>query len=133
MTEGRPARLRDVAAKLFWWKDPDAALADERRFLAQAMTYGSWDEMELVRSIYGVDALRAVLSDAPPGVFDRRSWSYWHVKLERMPVGDLATLADVIKSRLREAARRVDHVPIVGARSSSVLPPEAVSQSGDER
>ncbi len=82
-------RLLDLAAKLFWWKSPDAALAEERRFLAQAMTFGSWKDMELVRSVYGMDALRAVLADAPPGVFDRRSWSYWHVKLELMPVPPL--------------------------------------------
>ncbi len=82
-------RIRDLASRLIWWKDPDAALADPRRFLAQAMTYGSWDEMELVRSIYGVDALHAVLSDAPPGVFDRRSWSYWHVRFGIAPVPPL--------------------------------------------
>jgi hypothetical protein len=82
-------RLRDLAAKLFWWKGPDEALADERRFLTQAMTYGNWEDMELVRSIYGVDALRAVLSDAPPGVFDRRSWSYWHARFGVAPVPPL--------------------------------------------
>ena len=71
-------RLRDLATRLIWWKGPDEALADERRFLAQAMTFGTWDDMQIVRSVYGVDALRTVLADAPPGVFDRRSWAYWH-------------------------------------------------------
>lgn len=74
------SRLRAIAARLFWWKDADAALADERRFLAQAMTFGSLEDTEFVRSIYGSNALRAVLTDPPPGVFDRRSWTYWHVK-----------------------------------------------------
>lgn len=73
-------RLREMATRLVWWKDSDSALADEQRFIAQAMTFGSWGDMELVRSIYGDDSLRAVLSDPPPGVFDRRSWTYWHVK-----------------------------------------------------
>lgn len=84
-------RLRDLATRMFWWKEADEALADERRFLAQAMTFGSWTDMELVRSIYGTDALRAVLSDPPPGVFDRRSSTYWHVKLGPMPVPPLPT------------------------------------------
>jgi hypothetical protein len=83
------SRVRDLAAKLFWWKDPDEALADERRFLAQAMTYGNWEDMQLVRSIWGVDALRAVLRNAPPGVFDRRSWSYWHARFGIAPVPSL--------------------------------------------
>lgn len=52
-------------------------------------TYGSWEDMDLVRSVYGVDALRAVLSDAPPGVFDRRSWSYWRARFGIAPVPPL--------------------------------------------
>lgn len=75
----RDVRLNELAAKLIWWKGPDEALADERRFLAQAMTFGNWEEMAFVRSVYGDDALRAVLTDAPPGVFDPRSWNYWHL------------------------------------------------------
>lgn len=85
----RDSRMRDLAAKLFWWKGPDEALADRRRFLAQAMTYGSWEDMALVRSVWGADALRAVLADAPPGVFDRRSWSYWHAIFGIAPVPEL--------------------------------------------
>lgn len=73
--------MRDLAAKLIWWKGPDEALADQRRFLAQAMTFANWEEMASVRSVYGDDALRAVLADAPPGVFDQRSWNYWHLVL----------------------------------------------------
>ena len=38
--------------------------------------------------------------------------------------GDLPTLPDDVKARLRAAARLVDRVPIVGARGSSVLPDE---------
>lgn len=83
------ARLLDVAARLFWWKAPEEALADERRFLAQAMTFGSWDDMQVVSSTYGEDALRAVLADAPPGVFDRRSWAYWHARLGLTPTPPL--------------------------------------------
>lgn len=51
-------RRRDLAEKLFWWKGPDEALADQRRFLAQAMTFGDWEDMQIVRAVYGDDALR---------------------------------------------------------------------------
>lgn len=78
-------RMRDLAAKLFWWKGPADALVDQRRYLAQAMTYGDWEDMQIVRSVYGDDALRAVLADAPPGVFDRRSWNYWHLVFGQSP------------------------------------------------
>lgn len=46
--------------------------------------------------------------------------------------GDLPTLPSSIQARLRDAARRVDRVPIVGARSSNVLPPE-ILQTGEAR
>jgi hypothetical protein len=51
------------------------------------MTDANLDEMRFLRAVYGDDALRSVLEDAPPGVFDRRSWAYWHVRLgfERIP------------------------------------------------
>lgn len=65
------------------------SLADAHRSLAQAMTYASWDDMAYVRALYGDDALRAVLADALAGVFDRRSWVYWHARLRIEPVPDL--------------------------------------------
>lgn len=73
-------RLVAIATRLIWWKPAEAALADQRRFLAQAMTFGSWQDLEVVSSIFGLGALRAVLEDAPPGVFDGRSWTYWHAR-----------------------------------------------------
>ena len=75
------ATLRDLARRLVWWLEPDVALADRRRFLAQAMTDADLDDMWFIREVFGDDALRAVLADPPPGMFDRRSWAYWHVKL----------------------------------------------------
>lgn len=35
-SQERGAALRDPARRLVYWKDPDEALADQRRFLAQA-------------------------------------------------------------------------------------------------
>lgn len=78
---GRPLRsseLRPIARRLFWWLPPEEALGDRRRFLAQVMTLGTWDDVQRVRAEYGEQRLREVLHDAPPGVFDQRSWHYWH-------------------------------------------------------
>lgn len=82
-------RMDELAAKLIWWKSPEEAIADQPRLLAQAMTLGNWEEMEFVRSVYGDDALRAVLADAPAGVFDLRSWSYWHARFGIAPAPPL--------------------------------------------
>jgi len=71
--------LEQVARRLFWWKAPAEALADRKRFLAQVMTYGTVEDLVAVRRHFPLSALREVLSDPPAGVFDPRSWNYWHV------------------------------------------------------
>jgi hypothetical protein len=72
--------LEKVAARLFWWKTPAEALAYPNRFLAQVMTYGTIEDLAIVRRHFPESAFRDVLADPPPGVFDPRSWSYWHVR-----------------------------------------------------
>jgi hypothetical protein len=73
--------LEKVASRLFWWKAPAAALADPNRFLAQVMTYGTIEDLAaVVRRHFSESAFRDVLANPPAGVFDARSWSYWHVR-----------------------------------------------------
>lgn len=79
-TTHREEELRAVARRLIWWQDPETSLAQPERLIAQVMTLGTWEDVELIREVYGEDALRAVLASPPPGVFDARSWSYWHVR-----------------------------------------------------
>ena len=70
--------LRGVAERLFWWKPPEEAVADPRRFAAQVMTLGNWNDVRTTRRALGDAALREALRTPPPGVFDERSWVYWH-------------------------------------------------------
>jgi hypothetical protein len=72
--------LEKVASHLFWWKIPAEALADTNRFLAQAMTYGTIEDLAIVQRYFPESALRNVLANPPAGVFDPRSWAYWHVR-----------------------------------------------------
>jgi hypothetical protein len=80
--------LERVAKRLFWWKTPTEALEDPIRFLAQVMTYGTIEDLAVVRQYFPERAFRDVLAHPPAGVFDPRSWSYWHVRfgLEVPPV-----------------------------------------------
>jgi hypothetical protein len=71
--------LKRVARELFWWQTPEVSLADPRRFLAQVMTLGTWQEVQLVKHAFGWEAFQDALLHAPAGVFDPRSWAYWHV------------------------------------------------------
>ena len=70
--------LKEIAARVVWWQDPAVALASPARFLAQVMTYGTWREVQAGQAAWGWEIFRDALRNAPPGVFDARSWSYWH-------------------------------------------------------
>jgi hypothetical protein len=83
--------LENVASRLFWWKTPAEALAYPSRFLAQVMTYGTLEDLAVVRRHFPDSAFRDVLADPPPGVFDPRSWAYWHVRFGIEPTPAMPT------------------------------------------
>jgi hypothetical protein len=74
-------RLQHIARTYVWWKPPVEALADEKHFLAQVMNLGTWEDEMYILETFGEDRLRAVLRDAPPGLFSPRSWHFWHYRL----------------------------------------------------
>lgn len=88
MSEFSPA-LREVVRRLFWWKEPKEALRDPVRVASQVMTLGTWDEVVTVRRALGDGPFRRALHDPPAGVFDARSWNYWHRRLGTTPVPPL--------------------------------------------
>lgn len=73
----RPALL-PVAKRVFWWGNPKEWLDDTTRFAAQVMTFGDWDDTALVSRLLGESVFQQVIADPPPGVFDVKSWSFWH-------------------------------------------------------
>jgi len=83
------AGLLPVAAKVFWWGTPEDALQDVYRFAAQVMTFGDWDDVQTTRRFLGESVLRSTLENAPPGVFDSKSWNYWHVFFHIAPIPPL--------------------------------------------
>jgi len=71
-------QLACTAKKLMWWQDPSVSLARPARFIMQVMTLGTWSDVQSVREVFGWEAFREALLKAEPGVFDKRSWVYWH-------------------------------------------------------
>jgi hypothetical protein len=85
-TIARPAaeltpQLEVIAKRVAWWKTPCEALANTDDFLCRVMTFGLWDDMVCVIRIFGEDAMRHALNNAPAGIFDPQSWHYWHYRL----------------------------------------------------
>ena len=78
--------LLKVAPHVIWFEPPEQALADPIRFLAYLMTYGTPDEIAVVRRYLDLDDFREALEHAPPGIMDERSWAYWNTVCGRYPV-----------------------------------------------
>jgi hypothetical protein len=77
--------LLRLAPRVIWFEPPERALADPIRFLVYAMTYGTAEEIDVVRQYADVDDLREALEHAPPGIMDERSWAYWNAIVGRYP------------------------------------------------
>jgi hypothetical protein len=73
--------------RLFWWKD--AAALPPEEVAAQAMVLGTWDDIRAARERYGEDIFARVLAAPPRGIFDAKSWTFWHKKTGRVPVPPL--------------------------------------------
>ena len=80
-----PPELVAVAKRVVWFKPPAVTLADDVFFLAHLMTYGTVEDLAVARQRYDDDDLRGALRNAPPGIFDARSWAYWHARLDMDP------------------------------------------------
>jgi len=77
--------LERVARRVIWFEEPEKALSEPIRFLTYAMTYGTHEDMATLRRHVSDDDLPEALAHAPPGIFDPRSWAYWHLVLDRYP------------------------------------------------
>lgn len=55
------------------------------RFMAYAFRYATHQDMQTLRTKLNDDDLRTALAEAPPGIIDPRSWSYWHAVLGTFP------------------------------------------------
>ena len=75
----RTPELLRVARRVVWFEEPEQVLADPRQFLAHVMMYGTVEDLAALSGTVGLADYCEVLEDAPPGIFDARSWAYWHL------------------------------------------------------
>lgn len=81
-----PQDLALVARRVVWFDPPGQALEDRANFLAHVMTFGTVQDLLVAEKYYSRIDFEQALENAPPGVFDGRSWSYWNTVLGRVPV-----------------------------------------------
>jgi hypothetical protein len=77
------AELLAVAERAVWYKKPAEAVADSLNFTAHVLTYGTAEDVRVLRRYIDLEDIRDAIDHAPPGVFDVRSWAYWNVMIGR--------------------------------------------------
>jgi hypothetical protein len=75
-----------IARRVCWWQYPEVTLENTPIFLCRVMVFGTWDDSCFVLAKHRKAAFREALQNAPPGLFDNRSWHYWHHRLKVLPV-----------------------------------------------
>jgi hypothetical protein len=71
----------EMCTKYLWWEPVGDEPHTEVRVIAQVMDIGDFFDVERLHAAIGDDRLREALSQAQPGWFSPRSWSYWHYRL----------------------------------------------------
>ena len=90
--EGLSSRRAAVMARKYvWWQDPRITLDDPRLLIAQVMTLGTLDDVRWLIDRVTADDLRQVLREPPVGIFNERSWRFWHLRLGCRPIPPLPT------------------------------------------
>lgn len=73
--------LHRLAKRLVWDRPPEDAVRDTDFLLVRVMSLGTVEDVVAARTLFAQDDFRRALDAAPPGVFDPRSWAYWHLVL----------------------------------------------------
>ena len=100
--------LLGVARRVIWFETPEEALRHPYTFLAYLMTYTTPGDMAVARKHFTLADFREALENAPPGVFDPRSWAYWNLVCGRDPVPPMP----------QRKIPGVDHIPRLDPRWS---------------
>ncbi len=81
--------LARVARRTVWFQAPEEAVADPVHFIAHVLTYGTHEDVDALRHYVSDKELAEAIRNAPPGIFDARSWTYWNLMIGRYPAPPL--------------------------------------------
>lgn len=73
--------MAQIARRLAWWQTAERSLARPVDFVARVMATGTIEEIRDTERRFGARILREALTEASPGIFDRRSWHFWLLTL----------------------------------------------------
>lgn len=78
-------RSPDLSRHIWWADHTDIP----ERLIARIMVMGTWEDILACAQRYGQEGFAKVLDNPPRGLFDAKSWNFWHKKMGRIPVPPL--------------------------------------------
>ena len=78
-----------VAKSVNWYMTPQEVLRDVPLFVAQVLDHGLVRDVLALRRHLTDDQLREAIRNAPPGIFHKKSWNFWHIMLDMGEVPQL--------------------------------------------
>ena len=79
--------MASLVKKYVWWKTPEEVMKLPEQIRAQVMNLVIWDDVCLFERIIGTNGFCRVIKQAEIGMFNERSWHYWHHRLGLAPEG----------------------------------------------
>ena len=71
----------ELENKFFWWEPVGSQRRSNRRIVAQAMNYASFEDVLHLERQLGSYSLAQVMLSAEPGWISDRSWEFWRGRL----------------------------------------------------
>ncbi len=75
--------IAEFERKYLWWEPVSEEPHSELRIVAQAMNFGTFDDIRCLEKALGFHRLADVMRQAEPGWFSDRSWEFWRGRLSR--------------------------------------------------
>jgi hypothetical protein len=76
--------IAELERKYLWWEPVGGGPHSEYRIIAQAMNFGTFDDIRQLEKTLGPERLADVMGQAEPGWIGDRSWEFWRGRLSRV-------------------------------------------------
>jgi hypothetical protein len=80
-SDAERALIAELEHKYMWWQPAAGSHHAEDRVIAQAMNYGTYDDILRMETTLGCDRLYETMLRADPGWIEDRSWEFWRGRL----------------------------------------------------
>jgi hypothetical protein len=76
--------IAELEHKYLWWEPVGGEPHLEYRIIAQAMNFGTFDDIRQLEKTLGPERVAEVMGQAEPGWIGDRSWEFWRGRLSRV-------------------------------------------------